>query len=112
SRDRRDVADEIETGAAASTSLVVSSNTGLFGFSRKPIVGVLGTNSCKSASPLAPSSPVNTLKPVRLPPGRLRLATSPSCTGLAPTPNTIGMLLVAALATRVGTSPGETITAT
>src|SRR5262249_30102557 len=52
-RDRRDVADEIETGAAASTSLVVSSNTGLFGFSRKPIVGVLGTNSCKSASPLA-----------------------------------------------------------
>src|SRR5262249_38089560 len=66
------------TGAAASTSFVVSSDTGLFGFSRKPIVAVPGTNSCNSASTLAPSSPVNALKPVRLPPGRLRLATSPS----------------------------------
>src|SRR5262245_66180812 len=38
------------TGAAASTSLVVSSNApGLFGFSRKPIVAELGTNSCNSA---------------------------------------------------------------
>src|SRR5262249_49533627 len=47
-----------------------------------------------------------------MPRGRLRLATSPSCTGSAPTPNTIGMLVVAALAARVGTSPAVTITAT
>src|SRR6516165_4965932 len=69
----------------------------MFGFSRKPIVAVPGTNSCNSASPLAPSSPANALKPVRLPPGRLRLATSPNCTGSLAIPNTIGMLVVAAL---------------
>jgi hypothetical protein len=41
-------------GAAASTSLVVSSNViGLFGFPRNPIASVPGTNSCNSASPLA-----------------------------------------------------------
>src|SRR5262249_114569 len=39
-------------GAAASTSPVVTSNTGLFGFSRKPTVAMLGTSSCNSASPL------------------------------------------------------------
>ena len=86
----------------------------------KRIVSVPGTNSCNSASPLAPSSLVTLLKPVRLPPGRLRFATSPSCTGHAdnehnwdaggrslsrqsthqpctgstPTTNTIGMLAV------------------
>jgi hypothetical protein len=38
------------------------------------------------------------LTPVTLPPGRLRLATRPSCTGSAPPINTIGMLAVAALA--------------
>src|SRR5262245_47156589 len=70
------------TGAAASTSFVVSSNCGLFGFSRKPIVAALGRSSCNRASPLAPSSPTNALWPVRLPPGRLRLATRPSCTGV------------------------------
>src|SRR5262245_34006241 len=53
-------------------SLVVSSDVGLFGFSRKPIVSVPGTNSCNSASPLAPSSLATLLKPVRLPPGLLR----------------------------------------
>src|SRR6516162_9566569 len=88
------------TGAAASTSLAVISNTGLSVFSRKPIVAALGTNSCNSASCLAPSSELIPLKPVRLPPGRLRLATSPSCTGLAATLNTIGMLVVATLAAR------------
>jgi hypothetical protein len=45
------------TGAVASTSLVNSSDIGLFGFSRKPIVATLGTNSCNSASPLPPNSP-------------------------------------------------------
>src|SRR5262249_28717353 len=53
----------------------------------------------------------NALKPVRLPPGRLRLATSPDRTGSAPTPNTIGMLIVAAVAARAGSNPGTTITA-
>ena len=59
------------TEAVASTSLIVSSDIGLFGFVTKPNVAALGTNSCNSASPLAPSSPEKALKPVRLPPGRL-----------------------------------------
>src|SRR5215471_19775185 len=66
-------------------------------------------NSCKSASALAASSALNLLEPVRLPPGRLRLATSPSCTGSVGTANTIGMLVVAALAARVATLPAETL---
>jgi hypothetical protein len=99
-------------GAAACTSLAVSSDAGLFGFSRKPIVAMPGTKSCNSASTFAPSSPTNALKPVRLPPGRLRLATSPSCTGSVATLNTIGMLVVAALAARAVSTPAATITAT
>jgi hypothetical protein len=51
------------TGAAARTSLAVSSVIGLFGFSRQPIIAALGTNSCNSASALAPSSLANALKP-------------------------------------------------
>src|SRR6516162_3261297 len=73
---------------------------------------MLGTNSCSSASALAPSSELTALKPVTLPPGRLRLATSPSCTGSLEVPKTIGMLVVAALAARADNTPGDTITAT
>ena len=36
--------------------------------------------------------------PVRLPPGRFKLATSPAATGLPPAVKTIGMVLVAAFA--------------
>lgn len=51
--------------------------------------------------------------PVTLPPGRLRLATSPAATGSAPVANTIGMVDVAAWAARVaGMLAGVTITAT
>ena len=39
------------------------------------------------------------LTPVILPPGRLRLATSPALTGSSPLLKTIGMVVVAALAT-------------
>src|SRR5262249_27045843 len=94
------------------TSLVVSSDIGLFGFSRKPIAAALGTNSCNRPSPLAPNSPTNQLAPVRLPPGRLRLATSPNCTGSAPTLNKIGRLVVADLAARAEGTPTATITVT
>src|SRR6516165_2257428 len=38
--------------------------------------------------------------PVALAPGRARLATRPSLTGSSPTPNTIGIVVVAALAAR------------
>src|SRR5262249_37170610 len=101
-----------DRSSGASRSLVVSSNIGLFGFPRKPIAAVPGTSSCNSASALAPSSPWYALKPVRLPPGRLRLVTSPSCTGSAAAMDTIGMLVVAAFAARVGITPAATITVT
>ena len=39
--------------------------------------------------------------PVALPPGRARLATRPSLTGSSPTPKTIGIVAVAALAASV-----------
>ena len=43
--------------------------------------------------------------PVALPPGRAKLATIPSLTGSSPTPKTIGIVAVAALAASVGTLP-------
>src|SRR5262249_50766543 len=46
-------------------------------------------------------------------PGRLRLATRPISTGSGPMPNTIGIVVVAALAARAdGVLPGVAITAT
>ena len=51
--------------------------------------------------------------PVALPPGRARLATRPSLTGSSPTPNTIGIVEVAAFAaSAVTVFPGTAITAT
>ena len=51
--------------------------------------------------------------PVRLPPGRFRLATSPILTGSVAIAKTIGMVTVAALAaTAAGVPPPATITAT
>jgi hypothetical protein len=41
-------------------------------------------------------SKVDVVVPVRLPPGRFRLATSPSAIGSAATKKTIGMVVVAA----------------
>jgi NAD(P)-dependent dehydrogenase (short-subunit alcohol dehydrogenase family) len=45
-----------------------------------------------------PTSTANTLTPVRLPPGRFRLATSPICTGSLIVVKTIGIVAVAAFA--------------
>jgi hypothetical protein len=49
--------------------------------------------------------------PVRLPPGRLRLAARPNCTGSTPMLKTIGMVAVAALAASVAGVPAVTIPA-
>ena len=57
-----------------------------------------GTRSCRSRSRLATTSLKKSLMPVALPPGRAKLATRPSWTGSSPTPNTIGIVEVAALA--------------
>src|SRR5262249_27145171 len=53
------------------------------------------------------------LTPVRLPPGRFRLATSPDSTGSTPTLKTIGMVVVAVFAaSAAATTPAVTITST
>jgi hypothetical protein len=53
------------------------------------------------------------LNPVALPLGCARLETRPSVTGFSPTPNTIGMVVIAALAaSEIGVLPGMAITAT
>ncbi len=50
--------------------------------------------------------------PVMLPPGRLRLATSPSLTGSPPVANTTGNVVVAALAAIAAAVSVAAITAT
>jgi len=61
-------------------------------------------------SRFASTSPTKKLMPVALPPGRARLATRPSRTGSSPTPKTIGIVVVAALAaSAAGVLPGTAI---
>ena len=73
----------------------------LFGFTSRAMVLAPGTTSCKSPSCFAASPLFMAPTPVMLPPGRLRLATTPVWTGSAPDMNTIGIAVVAALAARV-----------
>src|SRR5215831_20858935 len=84
--------------AVACKSLVKASVLRLFGLSSTAKRAALGSNSCKIPSRLVPSSAFMELIPVKLPPGRLRLATRPISTGSAPTPKTIGTVAVIAFA--------------
>jgi hypothetical protein len=77
---------------------VVSAFVTLAGLTSTATQTALGNSSCSSPSRLATTSGPKILKPVALPPGRARLATRPSLTGSSPTPNTIGISVVAALA--------------
>jgi hypothetical protein len=77
------------------------------------MVLALGIISCSTSSCFGPVSPLSTATPVALPPGRLRLPTSPVSTGSVAVTKTIGMIAVAALAaTAAGVLPGAAITAT
>ena len=67
-----------------------------------------GINSRTSSTRLGATSTFNCVAPVTLPPGRLRLATSPSCTGSPSVANTIGIAPVAALA---ASAPGVVVAA-
>src|SRR5262245_49950393 len=60
--------------AVACKSLVKASVLRLFGLSSTAKRAALGSNSCKIPSRLVPSSAFMELIPVKLPPGRLRLA--------------------------------------
>jgi hypothetical protein len=63
---------------------------------------IAGTNSCSNARRFGAISALTPVTPVRLPEGRLKLATRPSATGSVPILKTIGMLCVAALAASEG----------
>ena len=71
---------------------------GLLGFTSRAITLACGTSSDSSSTSLGISSMVRMLKPVRLPPGRARLATRPLSTGSPPTSKTIGIVEVALFA--------------
>src|SRR5215813_9336981 len=88
------------TRAADCTSLDTVSAAGLVGLTRTANTEVVGNSSCTSSSRFGPISSTNEATPVRLPPGRFRLATNPSATGSAPVTKTIGIVLVAAWAAR------------
>ena len=88
-------------GATASRSFAWSRWCEMSGFTITATVESRGTVSCSSSSHLPPKpSPYPIDIPVRLPPGRAKLATSPERTG-SPIPRaTIGIVLVAFLAAR------------
>ena len=72
-----------------------------------------GSSSRNRPSRLLPVSELMAPTPVTLPPGRLRLVTKPSSTGSPPVRNTIGIVVVAALAANTDAAvPGATTTAT
>ena len=100
--------------AAGSTSLtVVSVFAALAGLTSTATRVAAGTSSRSSSSRFAANSPLKKLMPVRLPPGRARLATRPSLTGSSPTAKTMGIVVVAALAANAaGVPPIVAITAT
>src|SRR5262249_34405341 len=65
---------------------------------RRAMMVAEGSSSCSNSSLFGATPMFRFVTPVTLPPGRLRLATSPTSTGSAPIPKTIGMLAVAAFA--------------
>src|SRR5262249_15109231 len=91
----------------------VVSLAGSDGLIRRAMRLAAGTISRSNCMRLATSSLEKKLTPVALPPGRLRLATKPSLTGSPATPNTIGIVVVAALAASpAAVVPGVAITLT
>jgi hypothetical protein len=84
----------------------------LLGLTSRPMLLIEGTNACSSSSRFGATSMFMLVTPVTLPPGRFRLA-SPSSTGSAATPKTIGTAAVAALAAIAeGVPPATAITDT
>src|SRR5262245_23104675 len=77
---------------AASTSRKVVVLAVLAGLTSTAIREALGSISRSSSSRFAVNSVLRRLTPVRLPPGRARLATRPCLTGSSDTPNTMGIV--------------------
>src|SRR5262245_8769915 len=73
----------------------------------------LGHQLVQKCQALCPQLGREKIDPGQVPPGRARLATRPSLTGSSPTPKTIGIVVVAALAASAAALPaGVAITAT
>src|SRR5262245_20220651 len=85
---------------------------GLVGLMSRAMLVALGTTSCSSSSRFGPTSTFKLVTPARLPPGRFRLATSPSATGSTAAENTIGIVVVALFAASADVMPAAAITAT
>jgi hypothetical protein len=90
----------------------VARPTGLLSLANTANRRRLGTTSRKSSTRLLTASTLWIDKPVTLPPGRARLATSPLPTGSPLATNTIGMTNVARLAAIVGRVEPVTMTLT
>ena len=91
--------------AASSASPICDAVVGSLGLMRYAITVAAGTSSRSNPICLAPSNRWKLVTPVAFPPGRLRLATKPVCTGSAPTLKTIGIVLVASVAAFAESSP-------
>ena len=77
------------------------------------MTAAFGTTSRRISSRFGVASTFRLVTPVRLPPGRARLPTSPVAIGSAPISKTIGFVGVADFAaSAAGAPPGATITAT
>jgi hypothetical protein len=76
----------------------------LFGLTRSAINGVGEISSRKSSRRLSQSAFVITVTPVKLPPGRLKLATRPAATGSVPVAKTTGTVAAATRNTPAATS--------
>src|SRR6516162_6869258 len=82
-----------------------SARAGLAGLTKTATWVNAGTSSRRSSSRFGTNSPKKKLTPVRLAPGRERLATSPRLTGSSGIAKTIGIVVVAALAAIAGAVP-------
>ena len=71
-----------------------------------------GTTPRSISRSFGPTSTANKVTPVKLPPGRFRLVTNPICTGSAIVVKAMGIVAVAAFATRTAGVPNAAITAT
>src|SRR5262249_30159413 len=90
----------IRLAAVFTSPTMVSTRIGSAGLTSTAIRVAAGNSSRRRPSRFAANSAVKKLMPVALPAGRASLATRPSLTGSSPTPKTMGIVVVAALAAR------------
>src|SRR5262245_43623737 len=91
--------------AASSASFSAASILPVLGLTSTASRVAAGTSSRRSSSRFATNSALRKLIPVRLPPGRARLATKPTLTGSSLMAKTIGIVVVTALAAKTAAGP-------